>query len=145
MLVLTTFILVTIARKNASENDKNGKYLVTNLVQVLYIWYHITFQNKSVLMLFDLKSEVNSIHLIFVKELNLSIWPINIRAQKIENIALSTYEIVVVVFSITYKANWIRFFEEIFLMANVSPEIVFGMLFLILRDANINFWEKKLR
>ena len=43
----------------------------------------------------------------------------------------------------TDKANRVRFFEKIFLVANVSPEVVFGMLFLTLSGADVNFlgWE----
>ena len=49
------------------------------------------------------------------------------------------YEMVVAAFSVTDKANWIRFFEEIFLVANISLEIVFEMLFLTLNGADIDF------
>ena len=57
---------------------------------------------------------------------------------------LNIYGIVVAAFSVTDKANQIRFFEKIFLMANISLEVVFGMLFLILNDANIDFLDWKL-
>ena len=56
---------------------------------------------------------------------------------------LNTYKTVVAVFLVTDKVNHIRFFEETFLMTNVSPKIVFGILFLILSGADIDFldWE----
>ena len=56
---------------------------------------------------------------------------------------LDTFGIVVAAFSVTDKANSIRFFEETFLVANVSPEIVYEMPFLTLSSANIDFlgWE----
>ena len=38
-----------------------------------------------------------------------------------------------------------RSFEETFLMANISPEIVFGMLFLTLSCANVDFLDRELR
>ena len=44
----------------------------------------------------------------------------------------------------TDKANQIRFFEETFLVANVSPEVVFGMLFLTLSNANVDILSWKL-
>ena len=46
-------------------------------------------------------------------------------------------------FSVEDKANQVRFFEETFLMANVSPEVVLGMLFLTLSGADVGFsiWE----
>ena len=50
---------------------------------------------------------------------------------------------VVVVFSVANKANQVRFFEETFLVANISLEVVLGMLFLTLSGADVNFlvWE----
>ena len=43
---------------------------------------------------------------------------------------LDTYGMVVAAFSVKDKANRVRFFEETFLVANVSPEVVLGMPFL---------------
>ena len=43
------------------------------------------------------------------------------------------------------KANQVRFFEKIFLIANVSPEIVLGMPFLTLSSADIDFLSWGLR
>ena len=58
---------------------------------------------------------------------------------------LETYEMVVAAFLVEDKANRIRFFEKTFLVANVSPEVVFGMLFLTLSDANVYFLGRELR
>ena len=41
-------------------------------------------------------------------------------------------------FSVTNKANRVRFFEKIFLVANVSLEVVFGMFFLTLSGADVD-------
>lgn len=70
MLILATFTLIIIARKKFGENNK---YLGINFAQVLYIRYLIIFQKKSKLALLNLKSEVNAIHLTFIKELSFSI------------------------------------------------------------------------
>ena len=43
------------------------------------------------------------------------------------------------------KANQVRFFKETFLMANVSPEIIFRMLFLTLSGADVDFSGRELR
>ena len=43
------------------------------------------------------------------------------------------------------KANRVKFFEETFLVANVSPEEVLGMPFLVLSGADIDFSGRKLR
>ena len=52
---------------------------------------------------------------------------------------------VVAAFSVENKANRVRFFEETFLVANVSPEVVLGMPFLILSGADIDFSGQELR
>ena len=91
------------------------------------------------LALFDLGSEVNAIYPTFAWELELFIRPIDIRAQKIDGTTLDIFGIVIAAFSVIDKANQVRFFEEIFLMANFSPEVVFGMPFLTLNTANVDF------
>ena len=96
------------------------------------------------LALFDSRSEFNTIHLIFVKEQGFFIRPIDIKTQKIDNTMLNTYEIVFVAFLVTDQVNQVRFFEKTFLITNISLEIVFGMLFLILNSANINLLEQNL-
>lgn len=88
--------------------------------------------------LLDSKNKVKTIYPIFSKELSLSIQPIDIEAEKINNTTLDHYDMVVAAFSITDKANYIKFFEEIFKMANISLEIVLKMLFFISKTANIN-------
>lgn len=88
---------------------------------------------------FDLSSEVNTIHPTFVKELRILIRLINVEIQKIDNTRLDTYKIVVAVFSLTDKAKQVKFFEKIFLVANVSLEIVFIIIFLTLNSTNIDF------
>ena len=52
---------------------------------------------------------------------------------------------VVAAFSVEDKANQLRFFEETFLVANVSPEVVLGMLFLTLSGADVDFLGRELR
>ena len=46
---------------------------------------------------------------------------------------------VVFTFSVLDKDGKERFFEENFLLADVKPEIVLGMFFLTMSNADINF------
>ena len=46
---------------------------------------------------------------------------------------------VVATFSVTDQADKVRFFEEIFLVANVSLDVVLGMPFLTLSGADVDF------
>ena len=52
---------------------------------------------------------------------------------------------VVTAFSMTDQADRVRFFEETFLVANVSPDVVLGMPFLTLSGADVDFPKRKLR
>ena len=69
--------------------------------------------------------------------------PTNVESLKIYSTTLDTYGIIVAVFLIIDKANWVRFFKEGFLVANISPKIVFGIIFFILSKADIDIlnWE----
>ena len=52
---------------------------------------------------------------------------------------------VVAAFLVKDRANQIRFFEETYLVANISSKVVFGIFFLTLSSANIDFLERELR
>ena len=69
---------------------------------------------------------------------------INIGAQKIDGTTLETYKMVIAAFSLTDQANRVRFFEKTFLVANISPDVVLGMLFFTLSDVNIDFLKREL-
>lgn len=77
------------------------------------------------LALLDLDSKMNTIYPTFVKKIGLSIRASNIRAQKI------IYRMVIAAMIVTDKANSVRFFKEILLVANISLRIIFKILFLI--------------
>ena len=51
---------------------------------------------------------------------------------------------VVTAFSVTDKANQVKFFEKSFLVANISPKRVIDMLFLTLSSANVDFLGQEL-
>ena len=104
--------------------ESKGKYL-ENLAQVQCIRYTINFGKKSVSTFFDSGSKANTIHLAFAKELGLTIKSTDVKAQKIAGTMLETYGMIVATFLVKNKVNQVRFFEETFLVANVSPEVVF--------------------
>ena len=97
------------------------------------------------LALFDSDNKVNAIQLTFAKILELFIRLTDVKVQKIDGTMLDIYEIVVTNFLVTDKANQLRLFEKTFWIANVSLEIVYGMLFLNLSSANIDFLDQKLQ
>ena len=96
------------------------------------------------LELLDSRSKVNAIYPTFAKELDLFIKLTDVGVQKIDGTTLDIYEIVVVAFLMTEKANQVKFFEKTFFVANVSPKVVFVMLFLTLSGAILISWIKSL-
>ena len=94
--------------------------------------------------LINLGSEVNAIHPTFAKKLSVPIKPKDIRVQKSDSITLDTFGMVVAAFSLIDKANQVKFFKEIFLVANVGLEEVFEIFFLTLSGADVNFLGWKL-
>ena len=97
-----------------SKKSKDGEY-PKNLARVLCTRYPITFWKKFVPVsaLFNSSSEVNTIHPTFAQELGLPIMPTDVGAQKIDNIILNTYEMVVVAFSMMDKANQVKFLKRL--------------------------------
>ena len=96
------------------------------------------------LALLDLGSEVNIMHPAFAEKLGLVVQTTNVGAQKINSTTLKTYGMVVAAFSVFDQADRVRFFEKTFLIANISPDVVFGILFLILSGADINFPKREI-
>ena len=129
---MTTSTLITGAKKEARQH-----------IPCIYYPIHFKKDTNKIQTLIDSKSEVNAIHSTFAQQLDLFIRPTNTEAQKIYGITLDIYKMVVAAFSIINKANWVKFFKKIFLVANISLEVVFGMFFLILSSINIDFldWE----
>ena len=132
--VLATSTLMIGARKEA-------------LKRVPCIHYLVQFKDTDktpVQDLIDSGSEINAIYLSFAKQLGLPIRPIDVKVQKIDGTTLDTYGIVVVAFLVVNTTNWVRFFEKTFLVANVSPEVVLGMLFFTLSGADVDFSGREL-
>ena len=146
-LVSTTSTLVI-------ENSEEAILVsVKELERITCIQYLIAFPGDvtqdgsaldSVLALFDSDSEVNVMHPAFAERLGLVVQTTNIGTQKIDGTAFEIYEMVVAAFSTTDQANSIRFFGEIFLVANVSLDIVLRMPFFTLSGADVNFPKKEL-
>ena len=141
----TVETIEAVETAKAGKNGEESKGENPNLVRVPWIRYPITFRKKSVSMsaLLNSSSEVNAIYPTLVRELGLPIKPTDIGAQKIDGTILDIFEIVITAFSVTDKANQVRFFEETFLVANVGPEVVLGMSLFILSDTDVDFsgWE----
>ncbi len=69
----------------------------------------------------------------------------NFGAQKIDGTTLETYGIVVSTFLLLDKDGRERFFEESLLLADVKPNIVLGMPFLTMSNADVDFQAQDLQ
>ena len=77
----------------------------------------------------------------YAKRLDLKIWKTNVRAQKIDGSALETFGMVIADFQVEDKSGRPRFFQEIFLVADTKFEVVLGMPFLKISNADVAFGE----
>lgn len=65
--------------------------------------------------------------------------------QKIDNSRLEIYKMVIVLFEINDKDKKTRFFEKTFLLADISIDVAFKVLFLSLTNVEVNFNNRQLR
>ncbi len=114
------------------------------LKQVPCIRYPVTLKNQTKALL-DSESKVNAMSQAFAQQLGLKIRKTNVGAPKIDGTTLETYGMVVSTFSVSDKDGRERFFEESFLLADVSPDIVLGMPFLTMSNAEVDFQARDLQ
>ena len=110
------------------------------LDKVPYIYYLVQFRKdkgKDVLALLDSGSKVNAITLAYMAYLGLKVKVTNVGMQKIDRSSLATYGIIIGAFQIINKLGYSWFFQETFLLADISIEVVLSMLFLTFSNADV--------
>ena len=75
----------------------------------------------------------------FAAKIGLTPRSTNVGAQKIDGSPLETYGMVSAEFSLQDSLGRVRFFEETFLLADTNMEVVLGMPFLSLSNADFQF------
>ncbi len=108
---------------------------------MLCIWYPAQFQNNEIQALIDSGSEVNAMIPAYATKLGLSAWITSVGAQKIDGSPLKTYNMVLASFSLLDSLRRVRFFEETFLLADTSMEVVLWMPFLSFSNVDVKFAE----
>ena len=68
----------------------------------------------------------------------------NVGAQKIDGSALETFEIVIADFQVEDKVGRPKFFQDIFLVADIKFEVILGMPFLKISNADMAFGKRTL-
>ena len=114
------------------------------LQRVPCVHYPIWFKKKEVQALIDSGSEVNAMSPAYASKLGLRVRHTDVGAQKIDGSTLQTFGMVLANFRMEDKLGRTRFFQETFLLADISAEVVLGMPFLTLSNANVQFVEKEL-
>ena len=125
----------------ASKED-----VVVALDWVPCICYSIWFKKSEIEVqaLFNSGSEVNAMTPGYASKLGLKVRFIDIRAQKIDGSTLKTFGMVLASFQVKNTLGRARFFQETFLLADLSIEVVLRMPFLTLSNADIKFAQKEL-
>ena len=111
------------------------------LVRVPCIHYPVQFQEEQVRVLLDSGSKVNAMSPAYAKRLGLKTRKTNVGAQKIDGSALETFGMVIADFQVEDKSGRPRFFQETFLVADTRFEVILGMPFLKISNANVAFGE----
>ena len=114
------------------------------LQRVPCVHYSIQFKKKEVQALIDSGSEVNTMTPTYILRLGLQVYRTNIGAQKIDGFTHKTFGMVLASFQVEDKLGRTWFFQETFLLADISTEIILSMLFLTLSNADVQFVEKEL-
>ena len=128
---------MTDASKEAQITQITQKVV---LDRVFCIHYQVQFRkNKkaTIQALINSSSKINTMILAYASKLGLKVQKTDIRVQKIDNSSLETYKIVIAAFQVLDKLGRACFFYEIFLLANISMNVVLRILFLTLNNANI--------
>ena len=123
---------------------KTSKENEVPLQRILCVHYPIPFKKKEVQALIDLDSEVNAMISAYASRLGLRVYCINIVAQKIDGSTLKIFRMVLASFQVEDKLGRAWFFQETFLLADISAEVVLNMPFLTFSNADIQFVEKEL-
>ena len=136
MLVLAISVLVT---------DGDERFVLEG---VPCIHYPVQFQEdqgqgsqKQVRALLDIGSEVNTMSLAYAKRLGLKTRKTNVGDQKIDGSALETFGMVIADFQVENKSGRPRFFQKIFLVADIKFEVILEISFLEISNANMAFGE----
>ena len=139
VLVLTISLLVTGTSKETPK--------IRVVDKIPYICYPVQFhknKGKDILALLNSESKVNAMTPAYATYLGLRVRVTNVDTQKINGFSLATYSMVLAAFQVVDKLDCSWFFQKIFLLADISMEVVLGIFFLTLSNVDIQFAEKEL-
>lgn len=77
----------------------------------------------------------------YIAKLGLKVCPTDVGTQKIDGSTFETFKMVLASFQVKNKFDQSRFFQEIFLVVDISIAIILGISFLIFSNTNVLFRE----
>ena len=130
----------------SSSVTETSKEDDVTLEQVPCVHYLLRFRKDTtdVKALINSGSEVNAMTPTYTSKLSLRVYHTDVGAQKIDGSTLQMFGMVLANFQVKDKLGRTRFFQETFLLADISAEVVLGMPFLTLSNADVQFVEKEL-
>ena len=79
----------------------------------------------------------------YAAHIGLKVRVTDVGVQKIDESSLNTYGMVITTFQVVIKLGCFYFFQETFLLADISMKVVLGMPFLTLSNADVQLAKKK--
>lgn len=89
-------------------------------------------------------SKINTIQPSFARKLGLNIGEINVDIQRINGIKLEIFDMVIACFLVENKVGKSHFFEDTFLLGDISMNIACRMLLFIFNIVKMNFTDQEL-
>ena len=116
------------------------------LERVSCIHYPVRFKKDQAKVrgLIDSGSEVNTMASVYAAKPGFKVRPTDVEAQKIDGSTLEAFGMVLANFQVEDKLGRAQFFQETFLVANTSVDVVLGMPFLTLSNADVVFKDREL-
>ena len=139
--------LVSVSAAFTSVTGASMEAQEVILDRVPCIHYPVQFRkNKgaTIRALINLDSKVNAMAPAYAKQLGPQVRKTDVGAQKIDNSSLWTFRMVIAGLQVEDKLGRARFFQDSFLLAETSIELVLEMPFLTFSNADIQFAEKEL-
>lgn len=90
-------------------------------------------------------SEVNLLQPNFARKLDLHVYKTDVGIQKINGSRLETFGMIIVFFLVENNNRRFCFFEENFMLVDISMDVAHRILFLTLSNVEINFTDRELK
>ena len=137
VLVLTTCRLMTGTEKEAYVTQKALKVILDHVPYTCYLMQFRSDKRSIIQALINLCRKTNAITLAYAKQLGFRTQKTDVGAQKIADLSLKTFEMIIARIQVINKLCIAHFFQKIILLADTSIEVALEMPFLTLSNADI--------